>query len=49
MSIVCAKLFDSDKFRNVSCDFNTRYPEGYLEVEIAPIPECQVSCEMSEF
>lgn len=38
-------MFNSDKIRNISCDYNSRYPEGYLEVELAPIPECQPSCQ----
>lgn len=45
VNFVVTRIFDSDKIRNISCDYNSRYPEGYLEVELAPIPECQASCE----
>lgn len=41
---VLVKAFDSDKIRNQSCDWNTHYPEGYLSVKQAPVPECQASC-----
>lgn len=41
---ISVSAFDYDKIRNQSCDWNTRYPESYLSVNLAPVPECQASC-----
>jgi hypothetical protein len=36
--------YDFDKLRNQSCNWDTTYPERYLSVFFAPVPECQPSC-----